>query len=69
MTAKEVTLHHLPIDDFHPMILPSTNEYSATLEPARRVELETLVPAATLQPSPMTVFGPMVADGSITAVG
>lgn len=69
MTDKEVTLHHFPMEDFHPMMDPSTNEYSPTLDPARRVVLDTLDPAATLQPSPTTVFGPMVANGSITAVG
>jgi len=61
MTDKFVTLHQLPIDDFHPTIDPSTYEDVATLDPAINVEFETLLPGPILHPAPMTTLGPTIA--------
>lgn len=67
MTDKFVTLHQLPIDDFHPRMEPSTYEEVSTLDPYIKVEFDTLLPGPILHPAPTTVFGPTIAEGSIWA--
>lgn len=64
MTVRSVTRHQLPIDDYQPMIDPSTYDDIATDDPANKVELVTLLPGPILQPAPTTTFGPTVAVGS-----
>jgi hypothetical protein len=61
MTDKFVTLHQLPIDDFHPTIEPSTYEEVSTLDPPNKVELDTLLPGPILHPGPTTTLGPTTA--------
>ena len=65
MTVRSVTRHQLPIDDYQPIIDPSTYEEAATEDPDIRVVFVTLLPAPILQFGPTTTFGPTTAVGSI----
>ena len=63
------TLTHLPITEFHPMMLSATSEWAPTRVPSSSALPTTRAPASTTQPGPTTTLGPSTAVGSTVAVG